>query len=68
MTRSAGAEPFPWEAVLHVGLGLLRLDPAAVWRLTPLEFAALTGRLRPHGAAPTRADLAALLRRYPDGE
>lgn len=67
MSGGPGAAAFPWEAVLHVGLGLLRLEPAAFWRLTPREFAALCGGLKPRPAAPSRGDLKALMAHYPDG-
>lgn len=67
MSGGPGAAAFPWEAVLHVGLGLLRLEPAAFWRLTPLEFAALCGGVRLRAAVPSRGDLKALMARYPDG-
>ncbi|TPW32761.1 rcc01693 family protein [Pararhizobium mangrovi] len=64
--RPKGHAPFPWEAAMAFGLGRLRLDPAAFWRLTPLELAALCGNRR--GFAPVRDELAALMRLYPDGE
>ncbi|WP_338022075.1 rcc01693 family protein [Allorhizobium sonneratiae] len=58
--------PFPWEAVMETGLGLLRLSPKVFWRLTPREFAAMAGLKRTTSAPLTRADLQALMARYPD--
>lgn len=60
----AGA--FPWTAALHAGLHLLRLDPTLFWRLTPIEFAAMTGRLAPRAARFERQALNALMHAYPD--
>jgi uncharacterized phage protein (TIGR02216 family) len=54
---------------MAIGLGLLRLPPAAFWSMTPKELdAALTGLfgLLDHSEAPPRHALAALMRRFPD--
>ena len=70
MTAAAGgreAEPFPWEAVMHAGLCLLRLTPDVFWRLTPVEFFAMTGGLRPRSPEMGRDGLEGLMGRYPDG-
>lgn len=52
---------------MSAGLGLLRLDPAAFWAMTPRELdlalRAVTGRA---ARAPDRAALDALMRRFPD--
>ena len=58
---------FPWDAVMHAGLGLLRLEPDAFWRMSPREFAAACGALRDGGRAPARGVLDTLMKRYPDG-
>lgn len=54
---------------MSAGLGLLRLSPKDFWAMTPREldcaFAMLAG---PSDAAPARADLAALMRRFPDAK
>jgi uncharacterized phage protein (TIGR02216 family) len=66
-----GAEPFPWDAAMTAGLGMLRLAPDAFWSMTPRELdAALRGALGLVAAMPpmTRSDLAALMALYPDGE
>ncbi|MEW6257114.1 MAG: rcc01693 family protein [Pseudomonadota bacterium] len=66
MTGAARAEPFPWDGVLHAGLGLLRLPPDAFWRMTPRELSAALGWVgAPHGACD-RAAFEALARRFPD--
>jgi uncharacterized phage protein (TIGR02216 family) len=51
--------------VIHVGLGLLRLSPNDFWAMTPREFAAAAGLSR-YASPPTRADLARLMREFPD--
>ena len=52
------------------GLGVLRLAPAQFWAMTPRELdAALSGLFGRPGSAtavPSRATLAALMRRFPD--
>jgi len=63
---SAGGE-FPWDAVMTLGFGLLRLSSADFWSMTPCE---LERALRFHGhgagAAPARSELAALMAAFPD--
>jgi uncharacterized phage protein (TIGR02216 family) len=54
---------------MATGLGLLRLSPAVFWSMTPKELtAAVHGLLGPELPTPsfTRADLGALLERFPD--
>ncbi|MDN5928914.1 MAG: phage tail assembly chaperone [Hyphomicrobiales bacterium] len=64
---AAGAEPFPWDDVIHVGLGLLRLSPRDFWAMTPTEFAAAAGLSRRSSALPpTRTDLSRLMCEFPD--
>lgn len=64
---AASAEPFPWDDVIHVGLGLLRLSPRDFWAMTPVEFAAAAGLSRRASALPpTRADLSMLMNEFPD--
>ncbi len=61
------AAEFPWRELMAVGFGRLRLDSAAFWAMTPRELAAAIeglGGVRP--AAPDRAMLDALMRRFPD--
>ncbi|WP_281978067.1 rcc01693 family protein [Pseudorhizobium flavum] len=69
MSAAAGgrdAEPFPWEAVMHAGFCLLRLSPDVFWRLTPVEFFAMTGGLRPRRLEMARDGLEGLMERFPD--
>ncbi len=53
---------------MAAGFGLLGLTPAAFWAMTPRELsAALRGRLGPSTASPpSRGDIAAMMRRFPD--
>ena len=53
---------------MHAGLGVLRLSPRDFWATTPRELAAALGAFLPrNSAAPERADLGELMRRFPDG-
>lgn len=55
-----------WPRLIHLGLVDLRLRPGEFWELTPAELLLLAG----HGArrdALTRAGLAELIARFPDG-
>lgn len=56
-------EKFPWEHLMHLGLGVLRLSPKEFWAATPREIAAAFG-----GAIPPlpRASFEDLMKRYPD--
>lgn len=52
---------------MALGLGRLGLHPAAFWAMSPREFARAIAPLLPaHGGAPRRADLDALMIRFPD--
>ena len=51
---------------MHTGLGLLRLEATAFWRLTPIELAAALGGMRPRTETPGRDGLQTLMRMYPD--
>ncbi len=62
----ASAE-FDWDGAMHAGLGLLRLAPRDFWAMTPRELAAALGAFMPrHAAAPGRAALSEMMRRFPD--
>lgn len=52
---------------MHAGLGLLRLEATAFWRLTPVELAAALGTLWQKAETPGHDGLRALMRLYPDG-
>ena len=57
-----GPRAFPWRETIHAGLFLLRLPPETFWRLTPVEFHAMTGGFVPRFTLPLKA----LMERYPD--
>ena len=68
MTAAAG-KPFPWDDVMAIGLGLLRLSPKAFWAMTPLEFERAISVLAQHRQAPPdRGDLTALMHAFPDNQ
>ncbi|MFN4129186.1 MAG: rcc01693 family protein [Paracoccaceae bacterium] len=54
-----------WPGLIRVGLHQLGLEPAAFWRLTPVELRIMLGA---DGASPplTRARLAELAAAFPD--
>ena len=54
-----------WVAPLRLALGL-GLSPETFWRLSLKEWRALTET--PPAPVPSRADLSALIARYPDEE
>ncbi|NGM46617.1 phage tail assembly chaperone [Rhodobacter sp. SGA-6-6] len=56
-----------WPGLIRAGLRELRLEPAAFWRLTPVELRMMLGAEQ---AAPplTRARLAELAAAFPDME
>ena len=54
LPRGARTRPFPWDEVMGLGLGLLRLESRAFWSLTPREFAAAARAILPPQAAGPR--------------
>jgi len=53
---------------MATGFGLLRLSPKNFWSMTPREMERAMSVFRPvAGAAPMRAELAALMTEFPDG-
>ena len=57
---------FDWAALMRAGIRGAGLSPEAFWRLTPVELLLILGVEA--GAVPmTRARLAELAARYPDG-
>ncbi|MCU0815480.1 MAG: phage tail assembly chaperone [Cypionkella sp.] len=59
------ARGIDWPGLLRIGLRELRLEPAAFWRLTPVELRLMLGA---EAAAPplTRARLEELAAAFPD--
>jgi uncharacterized phage protein (TIGR02216 family) len=60
---SAAGEAFPWQRLMQLGLGVLRLAPRDFWNSTPREIAAAFGTPRPPLA---RGSFDGLMKRYPD--
>ncbi|MGV8856704.1 MAG: rcc01693 family protein [Devosia sp.] len=60
--------PFPWDAAMKFGLGVLRLPPRDFWSMTPRELAAAWGALLGDRSGPLgRPDLETMMERFPDG-
>ncbi|WP_421929249.1 rcc01693 family protein [Neoaquamicrobium sediminum] len=60
---------FPWDRLIAIGLGRLRLSPHDFWSMTPRELACvLRGLNAASGAvsAPGRQTLDSLMNRFPD--
>ncbi|WP_442578510.1 rcc01693 family protein [Mesorhizobium sp. ASY16-5R] len=73
MSAAAGAGggpspgAFPWDTVMAVGFGLLRLSPKDFWAMTPREFErAMHFHGHAAGGAPERSSLTALMSAFPD--
>ncbi|MFK8034282.1 MAG: rcc01693 family protein [Hyphomicrobiales bacterium] len=66
---SLGSPPsvtaFPWQEVMRLGLGVMRLPPQHFWRLTPREFIAICGHSQA-ATPPSKSDLYDLMRQFPD--
>ena len=63
------APRFPWDEAMSLGLGRLRLTPETFWRMTLPELAAAARALQLMQQKPfEKADLARLMRDYPDAE
>ncbi len=60
---SAAGESFPWQRLMQIGLGVLRLSPKDFWNATPREIAAAFGGPRPQLPRGLFEDL---MKRYPD--
>jgi uncharacterized phage protein (TIGR02216 family) len=67
MRAASPRAPFPFRRAMAFGLGVLRLSSREFWSMTPRElFFAAEGVYGPAPAAPTRAALYELMRRFPD--
>jgi uncharacterized phage protein (TIGR02216 family) len=64
---AGGQEPFPWDMVMGLGLGLLRLSPDVFWAMTPREFSFAAGLgAQTARAVPSRSELGRLMASFPD--
>ena len=62
-------KPFPWDAAIGFGLGVLKLAPDAFWRMTPRELSHAIRAVRGVQISPlARDEFDALMRAHPDGE
>ncbi len=60
---SAAGETFPWQRMMQLGLGVLRLSPKDFWNSTPREIAGAFGSPQLLFA---RRNFDDLMKRYPD--
>ena len=58
--------PFPWDAAIGFGLGVLRLPPDAFWKMTPRELALAIEMVTGRSAPLARRRLDELMTRFPD--
>ena len=58
---------FPWDAVMVLGLGRLRLDARTFWALSVHEFIAMLGGRQQAAIAPARSELERMMALWPDG-
>jgi len=68
MARS-DPEPFPWQRVMNIGLGLLQLPPEHFWSMTLPELKAAVDGLfanHPDSKPLARVELRELMQRFPD--
>lgn len=69
MNAAAGeARRFPWDDLIGLGLGLLRLAPRDFWAMTPRELAHVLRLFNGGGVIgpPGRRSLDALMALFPD--
>lgn len=69
MNAAAGeARQFPWDELIGLGLGLLRLAPRDFWAMTPRELAHVLRLFSGGGevGSPGRRGLDALMALFPD--
>lgn len=57
---------FPWQEIMQIGLGQLRLSPKDFWALSLRELNAMIGAYRPVFNGLNRQTLNALMQAYPD--
>ncbi|KQT55271.1 MULTISPECIES: rcc01693 family protein [unclassified Aureimonas] len=64
-----GAAGFPFDEAMTAGFALIGLSSAEFWAMTPREFARALAPFASRCCEPMgRADLAALMARFPDDE
>jgi uncharacterized phage protein (TIGR02216 family) len=60
-------KPFPWDAAMQFGFGVLHLAPDAFWKMTPRELAHAIIAVRGRAPSPIeRGDFDALMKAFPD--
>jgi uncharacterized phage protein (TIGR02216 family) len=61
--------PFPWDAAMQFGFGVLHLSSDAFWKMTPRELAQAIIAVRGRTPAPiARGDFDALMKAFPDNK
>ena len=67
--KKQGLAPLPWDEIIAIGLGQLRLSPQALWQMTPIEFTLAlkgAGLMMEPVAICSRARLHSLMQQFPD--
>jgi uncharacterized phage protein (TIGR02216 family) len=60
-------DTFPWQRMMQMGLGTLRLSPEQFWRSSPREIAGAFGfPSQTQGAKALRQNLDMMMERFPD--
>lgn len=68
MSADSSQSNFPWQRIMELGLGYLRLSPTRFWAMTPKELhAATTGISGGNECSPlTRSGINQLINEFPD--
>lgn len=67
MPQKKPATLLPWDDLMRLGLGHLKLPPKQFWSMTPRELKAASDAIMGQGVLPPkRRDLATMMQRFPD--
>lgn len=59
--------PFPWDAAMRFGFGVLRLSPQSFWSMTPRELAHAIRGIKPGASVSiSRGAMDELMKTFPD--
>ncbi len=68
MSADSSKSDFPWQRIMELGLGYLRLSPVRFWAMTPKELHAATVGVSGGNECNylTRSGITELINKYPD--